>query len=251
MVYRRRHANRRPRQKVGRRPVRARRPMRRRAVPRGLRQAIMPFQREHTTFVNTKSTLPAGWSYGTAANYHTVRHTMVFSLSQLPDINEFFTLFKSYKLNCVVVKISMLHNSSMFTAGSNPNYYGGNLQVYAQKNTFGVALDSAITQDYWDQQAAKKSYLMTGNRVLTFKIYPKVMSKAYLDATHDMIVQKSPPWIPISTDGVALPHFGLNLQFSYVNPEIPFDNTAVPDSGRAPLNFKVQYKYLFQMRGVK
>lgn len=236
----------------GRKKVLPRRPRyRRRVVPRGLRQAVIPFQREQVIFVNTKNALPGLWSYGTASGYHTIRNSMVFSLSQLPDITEFFTLFKSYKLNCVVVKIASLHNASQFTSGSAQNYYGANLQCYAEKNTFGLPLDSAITEDYWSQRPAKKSIILRGQRSHTFKIFPKVMNQVYLDSTHNMITQRSPPWIPLDTDGVSLPHFGLNMQFSCLDPSLAFDNSVTPDSGKAPINFKVTYKYYFQMRGVK
>lgn len=249
MAIRRRVRARRPPKKTGRRPVRARRP-RRRVVPRGLNPAIIPFQREQTVFVNTNATLPGLWSYGTASGYNTVRNSMIFSLNQLPNISEFFTLFKSYRLNCIIVKITSLHNSSSYTAGSAPNYYGGNIAVFAEKNTYGLPLDSAITQDYWSERQAKKSYVMRGNRTLTFKIWPKVNNKVYLDSTHDMVVQKSPPWIPVSTDGCNLPHYGLNLQFSMLDPSLQFATSVNGLTNVPPMNFRVTYKYLFQMRGV-
>jgi len=250
MVYRRRMPARRPPKKNPRRGLRARRP-RRRVVPRGLRQAVIPFQREQVVYVNTNDMLPGLWSYGTATNYHTVRNSMIFSLNQLPDITEFFTLFKSYRLNCIVVKIASLHNSSQYTAGSAPNYYGGNIAVMAEKNLYGLPLDSAVTQDYWSQTQAKKSFVMRGNRELTFKIFPKVNNKVYLDSTHDMVVQKSPPWIPVSTDGANLPHYGLNLQFSLLDPSLQFATSVNGLTNVPPMNFRVTYKYLFQMRGVR
>lgn len=223
-----------------------------RVIPRGLRQAIVPFQREQTVFVNTAdSALPGLWSYGTASGYNTVRNSMIFSMNQLPDITEFFTLFKSYKLNCIIVKIASLHNTSWGVGGSTQNAYGGNIALYAEKNTFGLPLDSAITQDYWSQRPAKKTYVMRGNRTLTFKIFPKVNNKVYLDSTHDMIVQKSPPWVPLSTDGANLPHYGLNLQFSWLDPSLQFHTHANGLTTVPPMNFRVTYKYLFQMRGVK
>ena len=242
--YRRRRRNLRSRPKTTRRP-------RRRTVPRGLRQAVIPFQREQVVFINTNEALPGLWSYGTASGYNTVRNSMIFSLNQLPDITEFFTLFKSYRLNCIIVKIASLHNSSMYTAGSAPNYYGGNIAVYAEKNLYGLPLDSAITQDYWSQTQAKRSFVMRGNRELTFKIYPKVNNKVYLDSTHDMVVQKSPPWIPLSSDGANLPHYGLNLQFSFIDPSLQFGSSVNGLTTVPPMNFRVTYKYLFQMRGVK
>lgn len=219
-------------------------------VPRGLRQAVIPMQRTKTVFINTANSLPAGWDYGTASGYHTLRNQQVFQLLDLPDTTEFQALFRTYKLNCVVVSINNLHNSSMFTSGSAQNYYVGNLICYAQKNLSGVGLDSAITQDYWDQQGAKITRLITGNKTLTFKVYPKMLRQNYLSDAANMTSQTSPTWNQTSVSGRGLPHYGLNMQFSYTDPGLPFNNAVVPDAAKAAINLRITYKYLFQLRGI-
>ncbi len=234
--------------------VRKRRPARKRVakrvVPRGLRQTIVPMQREKTIFVNSLATLPTGWAYGNASGYHTIQCSQSFTMDLLPDITEFAPVFKSYKLNCVMVTIRALHNSSMFTSGSAVNYYGGNLICYAQKNLTGTPLDSAITQDYWDQNNAKITKLITGNGTIRFKVYPKIQSETYITAVSATNAQRKPSWIATSTAGLSVPHYGLNMQFSLTDPTQVFSNSVVPDNTRAPINFRVTYKYLFQLRGV-
>ncbi len=198
--------------------------MRLSAPSRGLRQQIVPMTREKTFFVNSKVALPTGWHFGQASGYHTIAWSQAFNMLQLPDITEISQVFKAFKLNCVVVTISQLHNSSMYTSGSGQNYYGGSSIVYAQKNRTGAALDPAVTQDYWDQNQGKITRLITGNNSIQFKIYPKISSNTFLTASTQTGVQRSPQWIETSTAGLSVPHHGMNMQFSYTDPSIPFDN---------------------------
>ena len=168
----------------------------------------------------------------------------------LPDISELTNVFKTYKLNCVIVSIQNLHNTSQFSSGSNQNYYGGNLICYAQKNRTASPLDTYITQDYWDQQQAKITKLITGGRTTVFKVYPKqLVNTAITGATHTN-VQRSATWTSTNTTGLSVPHYGLNYQFSLTDPTLPFDNSVVPSSTNAPINLRITYKYLFQLRGV-
>ena len=80
----------------------------------------------------------------------------------------------------------------MYTSGSAQNYYGGNSIVYAQKNRTGAALDPSVTQDYWDQNQGKITRLITGNKSIRFKIYPKISSNTFLTSTTQTGVQRSP-----------------------------------------------------------
>lgn len=223
---------------------------RKRIIPRGLRQAVIPMSREKTFFVNTKNALPTGFAYGTASGYHTLQWSQAFTMDTLPDITELTTVFRAYKLNCVIVTIQSLHSSSMFTSGSAPNYYGGNLICYAQKNRSNDALDTAITQDYWDQTPGKITRLITGNKSIRFKVYPKVLSSTLVTPSTGDAQQRRPSWTTTDAAGFSIPHHGLNMQFSLTDPTIPFDNAVVPDSTHAPMNLRVTMKYLFQLRGV-
>lgn len=237
-------------------PVRkgAKKPYRKRitkpSIAKGLRQAVIPMSREKTFFVNSKASLPTGWAFGQASGYHTIQWSQAFNMLQLPDITELTAVFKAYKLNCVVVSIQSLHNSSMFTSGSAQNYYGGNSIVYAQKNRTGSALDTNITQDYWDQNQGKITRLITGNKTIKFKIYPKISSNTFITSTSQTGVQRSAQWIETNTAGLSVPHHGMNLQFSLTDPTQAFDNVVYADATRAPLNYRVTMKYLFQLRGV-
>lgn len=227
-------------------------------IPRGLRQGIIPLSREKTTFMNTMHALPTDWAYGSqggvapgATTYNTLQHEQIFQMSELADIAEFQPLFRSYKLNCVIVTILNLHQNSMFTSGSPQNYYGGNVLVYTQLNRTGEPLSDGITQSYWDQTSAKKTFILRGQRSHRFKIYPKVLSNTFITSTTSTTTQRKPGWIATSDAGLLVPHFGLNMQFSLTDPSLPFNNSVSPPTeATAPLNFKITYKYLFQMRGI-
>jgi hypothetical protein len=256
MVYRRRARPRRPPQKMVRRNLR-RRAARRKVIPRGLRPAIIPIQRDITMFVNTDapevdgSNLPTNWAYGTSgSHYNTVQCTQMFSLNMLANPDEFTSLFRAYKLNCVVVTITSLHNTSNFTAGSAQNYYGGNLIVYAEKNTQGIPLDTAIDQDYWDEIPSKKTMLLTGNRAKTFRVYPRILSATYVNPSTSMTVTRRPSWISTASNGLDVPHYGLNMQFSYTDPNLAFKRVG-QSTAAAPLNFRINYKFLMQLKHIQ
>lgn len=226
----------------------------RRVIPRGLRLAVIPIQRDITHFVNSDyGALPTGWAFGTAgSHYHTIQCTQVFRLDMLDDTTDFSNLFKMYKLNCVIVTLTPLHGQSYAngTTTSSQTYFGGNIICYAQKNLEGVALDTGIEQGYWDQTPAKKTYNITSNRSKTFKIYPKVLSQVYLTDTTNQTQSKSSGWLPTTTTGMEVPHYGLNMQFSWADPNIDFRTTGSSTTS-APINFRVNYKFLMQLRGVQ
>lgn len=251
----RRYVAKRPRRPYKKRATR-RMPIRRRTrrtIPRGLRQAVLPIQRDITHFVNSEAAeLPTGWQFGTAGtHYNTIQCNQVFKLAMLDSTDEFTNLFKMYKLNCVVVTITPLHNTSQAngTATSSQVYYGGNIIMYAEKNLQGYALDSNIEQGYWDQTPAKKTYQLNGPRPKTFKIFPKILSPTYLTDTTTQTQSKQPGWLPTSTTGLEVPHYGINMQFTWVDPSMDFRRFGETITA-APMNFRVNYKFLMQFRGL-
>ena len=247
MPFRRKTVKRKP---IRRRVYRKKKVVR---VQRGMRMAVMGFTREKAYFINTldaAGTLPLNWAFGTHSGYHTLQCSQVFNMQQLSGVNELIPVFKMYKLNCVVARIESLHNTSNYTTGSALNYYGGNIVVHAQKNLTGHPLDTNITEDYWNQNSAKQTKLLIGNRPIFFKVYPKQANITYLDPSTTTSTVKKPAWGSTNVAGFGIPHFGLNMQFSYTNPAIAFGTASSPSTG-APLVFRVTYKYYFQMRGVQ
>lgn len=235
------------------RPIRKRKRFfpKKRMIPRGLRQAIIPLQREKTVIVNTQENLPANWAYGNyGSTYNTIQCNQQFTLSDLPQVTDFDPLFRLYRLNCVVVTIQNLHNTSQYTAGSAQNYYGGSLIVYSQKNYSGVGLDTNIGQEYWDQVTAKKRNLLNNGKTITYKVYPKLLTNLQLSSSTSSPAMAAAKWIPLTAEGITIPHYGLNLQVSYTDPSLAFNNKVVVDNGKAPLNLRITYKYLFQLRGI-
>ena len=220
---------------------------------RPLRPATLPLVRDITHFVDSGyPVLPTDWAFGTATDYNTMQLNQKFHLSQLPETDEFTNLFKMYKLNCVVVTITPLHNTSQAngTTTSSPVYFGGTIIAYSERNVTGQVLDTAITQDYWDQRPSKKTITMAGGRPKSFKIYPKILSEIYLSEGNTQAVPKSSGWLPTTTLGKQIPHYGLNMQFSWVDPKFPFHKSG-GTSTEAPMNFRVNYKYYMQFKGLK
>lgn len=239
-----------------RRPFRRRR-FKKAILSRPLRPAILPLVRDITHFVNTDyGALPTDWAYGTAgSHYNTLQCNQKFKLSMLADTTEFSNLFKQYKINCVIVTITPLHDSNHANgAGSalGPTYYGANVLCYSERNVTGASLDTAIEQDYWDQRPSKKTINIYSGRPRSFKIYPRILSELYLSAGNTEPTPRKSGWLPTSALGKEIPHFGLNMQFSWVDPNLQFRKSGDAASvARAPMNFKVTYKYLMQFKGIK
>ena len=223
-------------------------------IPRGLRQAIMPLQRDITHFVNTTvGALPTGWAFGTAGtHYNTIQCSQVFHLGMLDSTTDFSNIFQQYKLNCVIVSITNLHNSNQAngTSTSSQVYFGGNIVGYAEKNMQGGTLDTAIEQGYWDQRPGKKTFTLPNSRPRVFKIYPKILVPSYLTATTTQTQPRKSGWLPTTTSGMEIPHYGLNMQFSYVDPNQRFRKVSETITN-APINFRVNYKFLMQFKGIK
>lgn len=239
-------------------PFRRRRAFRKKAViSKPLRPATLPLVRDITNFVNTEyAALPTGWAYGTAGtHYNTLQANQVFKLSMLDDTTEFSNLFKFYKINCVIVTITPLHSSNYANgAGTalSQTYYGANVLAYSERNVSGTSLDTAIEQSYWDQRPSKKTITLWNGRPRSFKIYPKILSELYLSAGNTVSGPKKSGWLPTTALGKEIPHFGLNMQFSWIDPNQAFRKSSDPTNASiAPMNFRVTYKYLMQFKGIK
>lgn len=233
-----------------RRYIRRRKPM----ISKPLRPATLPLVRDITHFVNTgQGALPTNWAFGTAGtHYNTVQCNQKFHLSQLDATTEFTNLFKMYKLNCVIVTITPLHNTSQGngTHTSTQTYFGGSILGYSERNVTGETLDTAIEQSYWDQRPSKKTISFVNGKPRSFKIYPKILSEIYLSEGNTQRVPKKSGWLPTTTLGQQIPHYGLNMQFSWMDPNMPFHKLGLTPA-TAAMNFRVNYKYLMQFKGLK
>ena len=238
-----------PARKPRRRVVR-RKPM----ISKSLRPATLPLVRDITHFVDSAyGALPTNWAFGTAGtHYNTIQCNQKFHLSQLDATTEFTNLFKMYKLNCVIVTITPLHNTSQAngTTTSSQVYFGGSILGYSERNVTGESLDTAIEQSYWDQRPSKKTIAFTNGKPKSFKIYPKILSEIYLSEGNTQKVPRKSGWLPTTVLGQQIPHYGLNMQFSWIDPKMPFHKSGGTTT-EAPMNFRVNYKYLMQFRGLK
>lgn len=233
-----------------RRYIRRRKPM----ISKPLRPATLPLVRDLTEQVDTAyGFLPTNWAFGTAGtHYNTIQCNQKFHLSQLDATTEFTNLFKMYKLNCVIVTITPLHNTSQAngTVTSSQVYFGGSILGYSERNVTGEVLDTAIGQSYWDQRPSKKTIRFTNGQPRSFKIYPKILSEIYLSEGNTQKVPRKSGWLPTTTLGQQIPHYGLNMQFSWMDPRKAFHQSG-GTSTDAPINFRINYKYLMQFKGLK
>lgn len=222
-------------------------------IPRPLRPAVLPLSRDLTQYIDTAyPALPTGWAFGTAGtHYNTIQCNQKFHLSQLDATTEYSNLFKMYKLNCVIVTITPLHNTSQSngTHTSTQTYFGGSIIGYSEKNVTGASLDTAIEQDYWDQRPSKKTITFYNGKPRSFKIYPKILSEIYLSEGNTQKVPRKSGWLPTTTLGKEIPHYGLNMQFSYTDPRMSFHKDGETPA-TAAINFRINYKYLMQFKGL-
>jgi hypothetical protein len=132
-----------------RRPFRRnRRKTMRTRIPRGVGRMVVPCSRKLTYMVSTNETLPVNWALGTDANERWLTATQVFSLSMLPNYTDFVQMFKEYKINCVVMTLTPIFDTSYQTAtGQPPTYrppYGASILCKRKVNLIGTQLDSAF-----------------------------------------------------------------------------------------------------------
>ena len=236
------------------RPIRKRAYRKKAVISRPLRPAVLPLVRDQTMFVNSAyGALPTDWAFGTAgSHYNTIQCNQKFALNKLDATSEFTNLFKQYKLNCVIVTITPLHNTSQAngTTTSSQVYFGGSMLGYSERSVTGSSLDTAIEQSYWDQRPSKKTITFSNGKPRSFKIYPKILSEIYLSEGNTQRQPKKSGWLPTSANGLQIPHYGLNMQFSWMDPNMPFHQTGGTTT-EAPINFRVNYKYLMQFKGLK
>ncbi len=218
-------------------------------VSRGLTRGTFPIKRTQTYFVSTNDTLPTNWHIGDHNIEHYLLATQVFSLNDLPDPEEFL-LFKEYKINCVILKMTPLFANNYQSAhDEGVTYrppYGASIYCQYKVNRVGTPLDSAFSQGDWNQIQARKSHTFYNGRPKTFKIYPKILDKivSEVDSTTNALVKYNPY---LSTAVTNIAHYGLDLAFSWVDPMMEFGQTA---DAAMPLRFRIDMTYLMTFKGV-
>lgn len=217
-------------------------------VPRGLKRGTLPITRTQTYFVSTNSELPTNWKIGLHDVENYLLATQVFSLNDLPDPEEFL-LFKEYKINCVIVKLTPVWADNYQSAHDNgPTYrppYGGQIFCQYKANKMGTAMDVSFTQGDWNQIPARRSHTFINGRPKTFKVFPKVLNHISSDSGEANSLVRYNPYL--STGITNIGHYGLDMAFSWVDPNMEFGKT---ENAAMPIRFRIDMKYLMTFRGV-
>ena len=223
------------------------------AIGRGLRQSIIPFKRTVCQVIDTDQTtnFPQNWSMtaGTLTGYHALLATQIFQLSQLPEYQNIVNMYKWYKINCVVVKIYPCYSSTHQTGNTATplgTYFGQNMLITYTKNNTGNQLSTNIDNDWWMTQQARKQKILTGNKPVIFKVYPKLINEVYSSLTNTDYTLMKPKFI--STEEPSTPFFGLDMAFSNVDFN---DVIRVNDEPNytTPLKFRMDMTYYMSLKG--
>lgn len=243
-----------------RRPTRTSRPRRAPAKkvykPRkGLGQVIVPMTRTITSYIDTDQTsnLPQNFamSDGAVTGYHALLGTQIFQASQLPEIAELANVFQFYKINAVRVTLTPCFVSNVpngaTTISNSATYQGQNIHCTYTKNLTGVGLSSTIDQDYFNTRMARKMKIITGNRPITFMVYPKILNEVYASLTNSDYTLMKPKFI--ATTELSTPHYGLDMAFQFVGND-PIRTNFSPNFS-TPIKFRMDIKYYLQLKGTK
>lgn len=179
------------------------------AVPKGLRPAVIPFQRTYEKIITLTdvSTYPS-WLTGTTDGG--VAGTFIARLVDLPNYAEFQPLFTQYRINAVQVKIFSQYSSANAEASGTAN--GEQIIVKWARNSLGKPIGQGDTRSIWLQkQAMKEKRLLktSGSRPLSFFFKTKQRDLIYdntAPAADDFVLIK-PHWNSVyssSTDFVGL-----------------------------------------------
>ena len=224
------------------------------AIAKGLRQSIIPFKRTMSQIIDTNQTsnLPHNWavSSGDVTGYHALLGTQIFQLSQLPEFNNIQNMYKWYKINCVVIKLYPCYTSNVpngaTSISSSQSYQGQNLICTYTKNQSGTGLSSTIDNDYWLTQQARKTRIITGNRPITFKVFPKLLNEVYSSITNTDYTLMRPKFI--STNEPSTPFFGLDMAFTLTDYNDPFQ-VDLAANYRTPIKFRMDCTYYLSLKG--
>ena len=215
------------------------------AVPRGLRPAILPFQRTYETVITlTDATTYPPWMSATTDGG--VVGTFIARLSDLDNFAEFQPLFTQFKINAVQMKIFSQYTNATAEASGTAN--GEQIIIKYAKNTLGKSLGQGDTKSLWLQKQAKKERRLLQTSSKAFQLYFKTSQKDLIydntaPAADDYILIR-PHWNSIYAS--ATDFVGLDIRMDTASGvQIPLN----PNPLTIP-KITIQCKFYMQMRQV-
>lgn len=206
----------------------------------------VPATRRLTYMISTNQTLPVNWALGTDASENWLTATQVFSLSMLPNYTDFTNAFKEYKINCVVMTLVPIFDTSYQTAtGQPPTYrppYGASILCKRKMNLIGTQIPTDFNNASWNEIAGTRTTTLYNGRPKSFKVYPKLLNR--IDDSKSSLRHSS--WLSSSQPAIA--HYGLDMGFSWADYLMDF-GTSTDGSDGTPIRFRVDMKFYLQLRG--
>lgn len=187
---------------------------------RGLAQSTYLFKRQTTEVIDLLPTGSPGNGWLPAsgdASDNGIFKQWNFSLAQLPNITEFTSLFKRYKITAVKLDLSFTNTGSVITSvGTAPS--NGQLQVYTTPNRNGRSRNAAnpLTEAVLLQtQAKKKRLALNGGRPLKYFMKLKQLGMIYTSPTDTDYGTQWPQYVSTSETNAA--HYGLEMYINRVD----------------------------------
>lgn len=138
--------------------------------------------------------------------------TFTFSMSELPNFNEYTGLFAQYKLNGAAIKF---YPSYSLVASTTAAVVSNNILITIWPNTTGTLLTAAFTKAELNQIQRKRRFMLPVDKPTSLYMNLKQLSMVYNSTINtDYVVQK-PRYI--STTETTTPHYGMNVHICKVD----------------------------------
>lgn len=221
---------------------------------RGISNRIIPFKRTVSQIIDTDTlaSFPSDYAMSNhiLSGYSAVLGTQIFKFSALPEFANLAALYKFYKISCIVVTLYPCYSQTVVngatTIANSASYQGQNIMCTYVQNQNGIGISSSIDNNYWMTQTARKQKIITGNRPVRFKVYPKIQSEIYASLTNTDYALQKPRFI--STTETNTPHYGLDMAFTFTDySDVIRENFA--NDYTTPIKFRMDMTYYMQLKG--
>lgn len=208
--------------------------------PQSSQSRVLNFKR---TFVNdvvlNASSPPSGWTSLAASGENAIALAYVLSLSQIPNYQNFTSLFDSYRIKGVRIQ-------GWYSATVSANTSNSQSLLYTCRDNIGQSQAADMTEEYFLQRPrSKKRVLINSVGKPSFDMFVPLsnLSTIYSGAVQSDYAMAKPRFI--STNEPATPYYGLNLRLQ----RIDGNNWTHGTANQYP-TLKLYTTVYFQMRGI-
>ena len=138
--------------------------------------------------------------------------TFTFGLSELPNFNEFTSLFREYKLNAAAIKFYPSYSQVVSTDAA---VVSNNIIITVWPNTTGTVLTAAFTKAELNEIQRKRQWMFPLNRPTTRYMPLRQLNTVYNSAINNDYTTVKPRYI--ATSETTTPHYGINVHIAKVD----------------------------------